>query len=90
MTAGKVLVDLEIGSNWSYEGSCKKKTLEGALRKRRSNFLLDIDIFYGLICFKKSSSKWQDNSFVTWWIISFKEHVNISPQIGVLYKSKVF
>ena len=46
MTAGKVLVDLEIGSNWSYEGSCKKKTLEGALRKRRSNFLLDIDIFY--------------------------------------------
>ena len=53
MPAGKVLKDLGIGTNLSYEGSSKKQTLEGALRKRRSFFLTVADIFYRFICFKK-------------------------------------
>ena len=65
MTAGKVLLDLGIGSNWSYEGSSKKKTLEGALRKRRSFFLLDVDIFYGQICFKEKQLKMTGQSFLS-------------------------
>ena len=65
MTAGKVLLDLGIGSNWSYEGSSKKKTLEGALRKRRSFFLLDVHIFYGLICFKEKQLKMTGQSFLS-------------------------
>ena len=52
MTAGKVLLDLGIGSNWSYEGSSEKKTL-------------DIDIFYAQICFKEKQLKMTGQSYLS-------------------------
>ena len=65
MPAGKVLKDLGIGTNLSYEGSSKKQTLEGALRKRRSFFLTVADIFYRFICFKKTAQNDRTMVFVT-------------------------
>ena len=63
MSAGKVLKDLGIGTNLSYEGSSRKQTLEGALRKRRS-FFLNVDIFYSFICFKKTAQNYRTMLFV--------------------------
>ena len=65
MPAGKVLKDLGIGTNLSYEGSSKKQTLEGALRKRRSFFLTVADILYRFICFKKTAQNDSTMLFVT-------------------------
>ena len=64
MPAGKVLKDLGIGTNLSYERSSKKQTLEGALRKRRSFFRTVADIFYSFICFKKTAQNYRTMLFV--------------------------